>query len=235
MPTIRFPWVPGLSVPGLNITKQDDSGVTASSDSCTEFSPGIYDAVFAAITPGDYFIVPTSSTVEQDGIGTVFGVLNTGATFLETDLLAPGTVSISSEDIENIAAQTVAGLQSIPGFTIEVVSPTDSDGEMTVRQGDAYLVVNDRHQRIALSGSLPALESACTLRVFFGGSVTSYTGDIVVNSGTSYTLRFPFTGAETAAMPVGTFTYEVEVTYDGTTNKWTPSTGNFIVQPQLAA
>lgn len=133
----------------------------------------------------------------------------------------------------SLSSFTTQQLAQLSGFTIEVISPTDSNGTIEVRQGDAYLAANSRNISIGLTGSLPSLESACTLRVFFGGTKTEYTGAITVNSATDYTLKFDLTGAQTAAMPAGVFSYEVEVTFASTTNKWTPSTGQFTVLSQI--
>lgn len=234
-PTIVFPWSPGMATPSARITDISDSSITQLSVSCTERtnSPGIYEAVFNAPAAGDYYIIPRSAGVNQEGVGIVFGVTNTAETFYESELVPPGEVTITEDNIDEIATGVVAAIQAIPGFTVEVTQPTNSAGAIEVRQGDSYLVVDNRNASIGLTGPLPSLESACALRVFFGGTVTSFVGSVLVVDSTHVTLKFPFTGTETAAMPAGTFTYEAEVTLAGTSNKWTPSTGSFTVLPQL--
>lgn len=175
------------------------------------------------------------------GMTTAQTEINTGgtATFDHTtdslegnaDRVIEATISEAAADA--IAAAVVDGIQAIPGFEVSVTSPTDSTGSIEVVQGDAYLEANSRHLSITLTGSLPSLETACKYRVFFGGTVTEYTGTVQVVSATNYRLKCDLTGTQTAAMPVGTFQYEVEVTYLSTTNKWTPSRGKFIVKGQL--
>lgn len=231
-PTIVFPWSSAMATPSARITKVDDDSVTQVSTSCVERTnaPGIYDAAFSNPVAGDYYIIPRSAGVNQEGIGIVFNVTNTASIFYESEL---SELTLSDEIVEDISTKVIAGLQAIPGLTVEVTSPTDENGAIEVRQGDAYLVANNRNASIGLTGSLPLLETACSLHVFFGGNKVTYSGTITVNSSTSYTLKFPFTGTETAAMPVGTFMYEAETTYQGTTNKWTPSSGTFTVLPQI--
>lgn len=130
--------------------------------------------------------------------------------------------------------EIVAGIQAIPGFSVEVVSPIDENGAIEVRQGDSYLIINNRNISINITGTLPTLEDACSLNVFFGGNKVTYTGTVTVNTpNADYTLKFELTGAQTAAMPIGVFTYEAEVLFDGTTNEWTPSSGSFTVKPQI--
>lgn len=180
-------------------------------------------------------VIVTAIQVIVNKLGTMLVDATTpgNSTFTEEAFENHEAIPLTAQDIEDIAEAVVTDIQAIPGFTVEVVSPTDTNGEMEVRQGDSYLVANSRNLAIALSGSLPLLETACSLKVFFGGTVTTYTGTITVNTSTSYTLKFDLTGTQTAAMPVGTFSYEAEVTYQGTSNKWTPSTGIFTVLPQL--
>lgn len=233
--TIVFPWVPGLASPGARIIKTDDDTVYFDSASCTEGSNalGIYTATFTNPTAGDYYIIPYSSSSPQDGVGVVFGVTNTVTTFYESTLTQQA-LTLSGDDITDIANTVVAGIQAIPGFTVEVVSPTDDSGAIEIRQGDAYLIANSRHIPIGLTGSLPSLESACSLHLIIGSTKFTYAGTVTVNSATSYTLKFELTGAQTAALPAGVFFYEAEVTYQGTSNKWTPSTGTFTIFSQAA-
>lgn len=239
MPVIRFTWVPNLTSPGLNVTNIDTSATDAT-ESCVESSPGIYDASFTSLLAGDYYVVPTSSGVGVDGVGVVFGVLNNSATYLETSLRPPGTVTLDDSAIEDIASGVVAGIQLIPGFTVSVVSPTAVSGRVEITQGDSYLEDDSRHIPFTLTGSLPPLEELCYLYVFFGGSVTAYEGIVEVISSTNYRLKFDLTGVQTAVMPTGEFNYAVEVVYVGTIteeiedgNRWTPCRGVFAVIPQL--
>lgn len=234
MPTIRFPWVPASGIDHLLITKIGTPATTQISNSMSEVSPGIFEAIFTTlVVDGDYYITPRIGTVNQDGVGTVFGLTNDSATYLETELLAPGAVTISQGNIDDIADGVVDAIQAIPGFSVEVISPVNTRGEIEITQGDAYLVANSRNLQVGLTGALPSLESICTFRFFFGGTVVTVSGTVVVVSATNYTLKCDLTGIQTAAMPVGTFQYEVEVTYFNTTNKWTPSKGRFTVEGQL--
>jgi hypothetical protein len=235
--TVEFPWLTGLTLT-CRLVKRDDDITVLNSATCVEKTnaKGVYAATFSNPTAGDYFLLALSGGNPISGaIGCVFNLTNTADTFYEIDLLEPASSggTLTEGDIDNITDSVVAGMQAIPGFSVEVVQPIDEDGEITVKQGDAYLVADSRHVPIAITGSLPLLEEACSLKVFFGGTTITYTGDIVVNSATSYTARIPFTGTETAAMPAGRYTYELETTFDGTTNKWTPQSGTFVVLPQV--
>jgi len=235
-PTVLFPWETGLVLTAGLILISDDT-IIFSSASCTEKpnAKGIYAATFTSPTAGDYFIVPYLSGVALDGVGTVFSLTDTSAVFRETELLAPGSVTMSQGNIDDISDGVVAAIQAIPGFSVQIISPTAEDGTIRIRQGDAYLAANSPANPIQLSitGSLPTLEAACTLRIFTGMASVSITGTVTVVSATNYTLKFDITGTVSAALPAGLFDYEVEVTYFGTTNKWTPSSGQITVLPQI--
>lgn len=201
----------------------DAATIAGQAKTAAEAAQAAAEAITPAPTANEVALEVKSELMETDFIPAAEFFTNQPAVSVELD----------QEAIDDISAGVVAGIQAIPGFTVEVTSPTNSNGSMEVQQGDAYLEANNRHQRITLTGSLPLIEEACTLRVFFGGSVSTYTGTRVVNSATNYTLKFDLTGVQTAAMPVGEFSYEVETTYFGTTNKWTPSKGKFTVFAQL--
>jgi hypothetical protein len=231
--TVVFPWEPGMTTPTARLTLQSNPSTTFNSVTCIELAnaPGIYVATFSSVGTGTYYLTPIENGTPVDGVGIVHDMSDIAATFYESELVPPGEATV---DEDAIAQAVVDAIQAIPGFTIEVVSSVDDTGTIQVTQGDAYLAANSRNIAIELTGSLPSIEAVCTLRVFFGGTVTEYTGSRTVNSATSITLKFDLTGVQTAAMPVGTFQYEAEVTYASTSNKWTPSTGKFIVKGQLA-
>lgn len=172
------------------------------------------------------------------GMTTAETEINTGgtSTFVGTDDNLEAIKDASGGGVGDCPTveEIVAGIQAIPGFSVEVVSPIDENGAIEVRQGDSYLIINNRNISINITGTLPTLEDACSLNVFFGGNKVTYTGTVTVNTpNADYTLKFELTGAQTAAMPIGVFTYEAEVLFDGTTNEWTPSSGSFTVKPQI--
>src|SRR3990167_3871955 len=126
--TIVFPWTPGLVTPSARISKVDDDTVTFLSDTCIEQpnAKGIYVATFTAPTAGDYYINPRSAGVDEDGVGTVFDVTDTVSTFYESDLVPPGSVTISQANIDDIAAGVVSEIQALPEFVVNVTSPVDT-------------------------------------------------------------------------------------------------------------
>jgi hypothetical protein len=221
---------------GASYTAPDNAtiGTTATAVNAIGVIVTAIQAIFSGITLlGNWLRVMARSDVGTAGMTTAQGEINTsGGTYDRTTDALEAPVSVDVDEAA-IADEVVAAIQAIPGFTVEVVSPVDDTGEIQVTQGDAYLEANSRNISITLTGSLPSLASACKFRVFFGGTVTEYDGTVEVVTPTNYKLKCDLTGVQTAAMPVGTFQYEVEVTYASTTNKWTPSTGKFIVKGQI--
>lgn len=190
-----------------------------------DFPPGAYEIAVVPSTANGFI---TGNTYAVFCEAVVSSVNPTG--YVGSFILAAIRTDI---DEEALALAVVAEIQAIPGFTVEVVSPTNETGQIEITQGDAYLEANSRNLAVTLTGSLPSLETACSFKFFFGGTVTTIAGTIETVSATNYKLKCDLTGVQTAAMPVGAFQYEVEVTYASTTNKWTPSKGKFIVKGQL--
>src|SRR3990167_6137597 len=123
-------------------------------------------------------------------------------------------------------------------FVVNVNSPVDTSGSIQIVQGDSYLDSLGNPISIGLTGSLPSLEAACLLRINFGVRTVEIEGVVIVVDSTNYTLSFDLegdvlTGVDSIGMPPGLFNYEVEVTYLGTTNKWTPSIGLCTVVGQI--
>ena len=238
--TIVFPWTPGLVTPSARISKIDDDSITFLSATCVEKpnGKGIYVATFTSPTAGNYYINPRSAGVDEDGVGIVFGVTDIASTFYESDLVPPGNITISQNNIDDISAGVVAVIQGLPEFVVNVNSPVDTSGSIQIVQGDSYLDSLGNPISIGLTGSLPSLEAACLLRINFGVRTVEIEGVVIVVDSTNYTLSFDLegdvlTGVDSIGMPPGLFNYEVEVTYLGTTNKWTPSIGLCTVVGQI--
>lgn len=224
-----------LNAIGLAATSAASNASTAASNAASAASAAsdAETAALAAQAAAEAIDVPTVDEIRLDLMDTDF----IPAEEFFTNMPA-ASVELDPDDIQTIvdgvSEGVISDILAIPDFSVESVSPSDDEGNHEVRQGDAYLETNSRHLRVALTGSLPLLETACKFRVFFGGTVTEYNATVEVVDSTHYFLKCDLTGTQTAAMPVGTFQFEWEVTFFGTSNKWTPSSGEIVVKGQLA-
>lgn len=106
-------------------------------------------------------------------------------------------------------AQGTAGyiLGSINPAQVTITSPVAADGtSITIVRGDDYLLTDNRALTFTGSTWQTLTGGSVTLKVNFAGTVTSYAGTVTGAQACYVAL----TDAETAAMPLGTYDYDLE-------------------------
>lgn len=235
--TVVFPWEPGLTNPTARLTLTTNDATVFNSVTCVERTnaPGIYVATFANVGTGDYYITPREDGVDVEGVGIVHGVSNVASTFFESELVAPGSVTLSEQDKEDIINGVILGIQDIPNFTLEVISPTNENGDVEIIQGDDY---SEGSRRVSahMTGTLPDLKTPCKLRILTGGVTYEFEGAVnVITPNADYYLYFPITSEQSLTLIPGSHTHQMIVTFDTTEKDWTPFEGNFTIKPRIPA
>lgn len=162
-------------------------GSPVAADSISEVYEGLMQATYSNLA-GDYTLHPLTAGGDPLGVGTVYNVTNTAATFMETSLLEPS--SGGSGDCPTASEVAAEVVTQLAGENIAIIDPFPRGGVIRTLQGSAYkLALGNRKQWADVNAVWPALTSATIVvridqgtadRLEFSGTVITATGSKVV-------------------------------------------------------
>lgn len=169
----------------------------------------------------------------------VGGILNAVATDYDTAgtigeaIGSGGTVELSEDDIEAIAAEVLAGISG--GGNITVTSPiVDDGGNFEITQGDAYLNSDGNAIPWTIGASPDLTGATVTMRIQGPGSTVTPITCVLTGEGTStQVIKASITAAQSASFDPGNYAYDLQAVLASLSPRTLVSGASMNVKPQV--